>query len=91
MRTEAISYERMHLNLKKLGLVTMSEVVDSCLEEAAGHDSSYLEFVDRLLEAEVTARQERTCETKGKMAGFPQRKTIDSFDFSFQPSVDKSR
>src|SRR3972149_6622786 len=91
MGTEALSYERMHLNLKKLRLVTMSEVVDSSLEEAAAEESSYLEFVDRLLDAEVTTRQERTCETKVKMAGFPQRKTIDSFDFSFQPSVDKKQ
>ena len=29
MATEAISYERMHLNLKKLGLLSISEIVDS--------------------------------------------------------------
>ena len=91
MATEAISYERMHLNLKKLGLSSISEVVDSALESAAGKDQSLVEFLDSLLEAEVSARCERTCEIKIKMARFPFKKTIDSFDFSFQPSVDRKQ
>lgn len=91
MATEALSYERMHLNLKKLGLGAVCEVVDSYLEEAAAKDMPYVELVDRLLEAEVSARQERTCEAKLKMSGFPYRKGIESFDFSFQPSVDKKQ
>ena len=91
MATEAISYERMHLNLKKLGLSSISEVVDSTLEAAAHKDQSLVEFLDGLLEAEVNARCERTCETKIKMARFPFKKGIDSFDFSFQPSVDRKQ
>lgn len=89
--TEAISYERMHLNLKKLGLSSVSEIVDSTLEEAAATDMAHVEFLDRLLEHEVCARSERNYETKLKMSGFPYRKGIDSFDFSFQPSVDKKQ
>jgi DNA replication protein DnaC len=91
MATEAISYERMHLNLKKLGLLSISEVVDAALESAADKDQSLVEFLDSLLEAEVRTRCERTCETKMKMARFPFKKTIDSFDFSFQPSVDRKQ
>ena len=91
MATEAISYERMHLNLKRLGLVSMAEVVNSHLEEAAAKELSYVELVDRLLEAEVVARAERTQETKLRLARFPFRKSIDAFDFAFQPSVDKKQ
>ena len=47
MATEAISYERMHLNLKRLGLQSMAEVVNSHLEEAAAKELSYVELVDR--------------------------------------------
>ncbi len=89
MATEALAYERMHLNLKRLGLLTISEMVDQYLQEAATRELTYLETVDGLLDAEVIARQERTYETKVKLAGFPYRKGIDSFDFSFQPSLDK--
>lgn len=91
MATEALSYERMHLNLKKLGLLSVAEMVDSALESAAAKDQSLVEFLDGLLEVEVSARCERTCETKVKMARFPFKKTIDSFDFSFQPSVDRKQ
>ena len=91
MATEAISYERMHLNLKKLGLSSVCEVVDSALETAAGQEQSFVEFLDGLLEAEVSARNERTCETKIKMARFPFKKGIESFDFSFQPSIDRKQ
>jgi len=91
MATETISYERMHMNLKKLGLMGISQSVDVYLESAAGRDASFVELIDELLEEEVRIRQERTYETKVKMAGFPARKTIDSFDFGFQPSVDKKQ
>ena len=91
MATEALSYERMHLNLKKLGLVSIAEVVDSTLESAAEKDQSLVELLDSLFDVEVSARCERTCETKMKMARFPFRKTIDSFEFAFQPSVDRKQ
>lgn len=89
--TEAIVYERMHLNLKRLGLCAISETVDSFLEEAAAKDMAYAELLDKLLECELGARQDRSYETKVKMAGFPYRKGIDSFDFDFQPSVDRKQ
>ena len=91
MATQAVCYERMHLNLKRLGLAAIAQQVDSYLQEAAAKELSLVEFVDGLLEAEVHARQERTYETKLKMARFPVRKSIDSFDFGFQPSVDRKQ
>ena len=39
----------------------------------------------------VNARNERTQERKIKMARFPFRKSIESFDFAFQPSVDRKQ
>jgi DNA replication protein DnaC len=91
MATEAISYERMHLNLKRLGLGSMAAVVNSHLEAAAAKELSYVELVDGLLEHEVLARAERTQETKLRLARFPFRKSIDAFDFAFQPSVDRKQ
>ena len=59
-----------------------------CLaQEAAKHDWTYLEFLDQLLEAEVSARYERDVAMKTKLAHFPFTKTLDQFDFAFQPTV----
>jgi len=89
MGGETICYERMHMNLKKLGLLGISQSVDAYLESSVAEELSFVETLGRLLEEEVRIRQERTYETKVKMAGFPGRKTVDSFDFGFQPSVDR--
>jgi DNA replication protein DnaC len=89
MVAQTICWERMHLNLKKLGLGAISERIDALVQEATDKELSLVEFVDGLLEAEVAARRQRAYETKVKMAHFPAPKTIDSFDFGFQPSVDR--
>ncbi len=56
-------------------------------QEAAKHDWTYLEFLDHLLDAEVSARYERDVAMKTKLAHFPFAKTLDQFDFAFQPSI----
>lgn len=82
---------RIQENSNYLGLKRMSEVLDSMMEEASRANLSYLEFLDRLLESEVAAGKERKAEQRIRLARFPYPKTIDSFDFNFQPSVDKKR
>src|SRR3712207_8938969 len=46
-------------------------------------------FLDRLLEAEITARTERDIAMKTKLAHFPFVKTLDQFDFAAQPSINE--
>ena len=82
---------RLAINFDYLGLSKAKEVLDSILEEAAKANLSYLEFLDRLLELEVISHKERKSERLIKLARFPYIKTIDQFDFDFQPSVDKKR
>jgi len=54
-----------------------TEVLDRIIEEAAKANLSYLEFLDRLLEAEVTGFKERRVEQRIRLARFPYLKTID--------------
>ena len=49
-----------------------------------------MEILDHLLSEEVKSKRSKRYETKLKYAGFPFRKTMEEFDFSFQPSMDKS-
>jgi DNA replication protein DnaC len=82
-----LTYERVQSHLARLKLPRMSECLDSLAEAAAKQDWTYLDFLDQLLQAEVSARSERDIAMKTKLAHFPFIKTLDQFDFGFQPSI----
>lgn len=83
--------ERVRLGLERLRLRRMGEVLDRICEEASREQTSYLEFLDRLLEAEQVARYERNVLVKTRLAGLPYHKTMADFDYAFQPSLDKKQ
>ena len=81
-------YERVHESLIILGLETIEHTIDNYLENA--RDRNIVEILDHLLSEEVKSKRSKRYETKLKYAGFPFRKTMDEFDFSFQKSIDRS-
>jgi DNA replication protein DnaC len=81
-------YERAHESLVALGLDTMEQTMDNYIENS--RDRSVMEILDHLLSEEVKSKRSHRYETKLKYAGFPFRKTMEEFDFSFQKSIDKS-
>ena len=84
-----ISMERLRENLLQRKMFTAEGIVDSVLEQAVSKDMSVVEVLDHLLGEEVRSRRASTIETRTRLAGFPTRKTLDEFDLSFQPSIDK--
>jgi DNA replication protein DnaC len=80
---------RVQTALRRLKLRRIPECVDSLAEQAATAHWTYLDFLDRLLEAEIAARTERDVAMKCKLAHFPVVKTLDQFDFAAQPSVNE--
>lgn len=85
----ALIEERVRLGLEGLRLKRVGEVLDSVCEQASREEASYLEFLDRLLEAEQAARYERNVLVKTRLAGLPYHKTMADFDHAFQPSLDR--
>lgn len=83
------TYERIQTHLTHLRLGRIAEMLDAVAEEAAKADWTYLDFLDRLLGAEVETKTERGATTRIRMARFPVQKTLEQFDFTFQPSIDK--
>lgn len=51
----------------------------------------YLDFLDQLLEDEVTHRESGRFRNALKLSGLPHHKTLEDFDFAFQPGVDARR
>jgi DNA replication protein DnaC len=67
----------------------MADQLDALAQEAAKEDWTYLTFLEQLLDTEVSARYERDVAMKRKLAHFPFVKTLDEFDFAFQPSINE--
>lgn len=83
-----IELEHTRELLKELGLSTAAELLDARLEAAAHNDLTYLSFLGGLLEVEKTERKRRSEETRMKLSRLPHRKSLDEFDFGFQPGID---
>jgi len=83
--------ERLLTNLQRLRLVALPTRLDAFVTAATSGQTGYLEFLDRCIEEEVAAREARRIQGALKLCGFPAVKTLDSFDFAFQPSVDPQR
>jgi DNA replication protein DnaC len=81
--------ERITENLTRLRLTRVQEMLASCSEEAQSSGETYLAFLDRLLQEEVTAKEDRRVKTSLKIAGLPFEKTIEQYDFGFHESLDK--
>ncbi len=86
---EQLTCERLQDNLKRLKLIRAAEVLDTVVTHAEEGKSSYLGFLDRLLEEEVAAKEKRRIQTALKIAGLPFAKTIEEYDFAFHPHLDK--
>jgi DNA replication protein DnaC len=81
--------ERLRENLSRLKLIRASEVLETVVSTAQKEQSSYLRFLDHLLEEEVAAKEQRRIQTAMKTAGLPAAKTIEEYDFSFHPHLNK--
>ena len=83
--------ERLQAHCRRLKLHRMEQVLDHVAEESIKAQCSYTEFLARLLEAEVEARDERTTLSRIRLARFPFTTTLADFDVSFQPSIDQKK
>lgn len=67
------------------------EVVDSLLEKLDGGAVSPAEAMEQLLRAQVILRKERRLISAMRSSRLPGVKRLDSFDFTFQPSIDRNQ
>lgn len=75
--------------LLALGLTHAAEALAEELLELVKHNRAAHVVLERLLSREVVARDERRVKTSLKLSNLPPGMTLGTFDFSFQPSLDK--
>ena len=66
-------------------------VVDALMEQLDGGTISAAEALEQLLSAQVALRRERRIIWAMRSSRLPGAKTLDSCDFSFQPSIDRAQ
>lgn len=81
--------ERIDANLERLRLHRIREVFPHMLHRARESKVSYMALLDELLAEEVNTKEDRRLKTALKTAGLPFEKTIEEYDFTFHPDLDK--
>jgi DNA replication protein DnaC len=77
--------------LTKLGLLHAADQLATWLSEAVAEETPPHRFLDRMLEHELRARDERRVRTSLVLSGLPSGQTLGNFDFAFQPALERSR
>jgi DNA replication protein DnaC len=83
--------ERIRHNAKELKLFGLTDSADELVRRAEEGKLGYREFLDLLLEEEVSVLEGRRYESRLRLSGLPYRKTLGEFDCSFQPELDPKR
>jgi len=73
--------------LKGLGLTTLAKLVPSVLETARQEQWSYEMLLQQAVGAELAGRAQRAYERRVRAAHLPAAKSLEGFDFAFQPAL----
>ena len=80
---------QLALTLKQLRLSGLATTLGVRLQEAAASRLSHAEFLTLILQDELNLRQQRRLATRSRAAGFSDTKTLEDFDWSFNPKIPK--
>lgn len=75
--------------MDKLKMDHLAHQLDSLCEQASKRDMNYREFLTEALSLEWAGRHQRGLESRLSQARLPWIKTLEQFEFSFQPSIDR--
>jgi DNA replication protein DnaC len=78
-------------SLKTLRLSGLAASLDVRLTEARGNHLGHEEFLELALADELAVRSSRLVERRTKAAGFREIKSLDEFDFAFNPSIKRKQ
>jgi DNA replication protein DnaC len=83
--------DALHHALKRLRLSGLVDSLEVRLHEAQSHQLSHADFLELVLQDELAVRNDRFLKRRIKVANFRELKTLDQFDWSFNPSIPKKQ
>jgi DNA replication protein DnaC len=81
-------YEQLKDDLGYLQLGRAAECFATLAEEAKTKDWSHVEFLAKVIGEQAASTTNRRLAARLRFARFPYRRTMEDFDFEFQPSLD---
>jgi len=87
----AAQLERLQEHMARLRLFKGRERLEAVLQLAVAEELPYADFLEKLLAEEVASKTSKNISMRTNLARFPFVKSLDSFDFSYQPSIDKKQ
>ena len=82
---------QLNNNLETLKLNRFKENLNAYLDLIAEGTKTPLDAINELIELEISERDNNAIKACVKVANFPFFRTLNDYDFNFQPSVDKAR
>ncbi|MDX3800426.1 IS21-like element helper ATPase IstB [Streptomyces sp. AK04-3B] len=79
---------RIRTTATKLGLPHLTETINEYIRRADEGKMGYLDFLDLVLSEELAVRDDRRFRQGLRLSRLPHHKTLDEYDFSFQPELD---
>lgn len=84
-------YVQLLNNLNQLNLTKIAELIPKYLDNAVSKDKSITETLKELTDAEIDFREERAKQINLTISHFPFLKTLNDFEFEYQPSINKAQ
>jgi len=88
-RLESKSVVLLHHHLKALRLPTIGAECEKLAHRAAADNADHLSYLLQVTELELLERERKAAERRLKAARFPMLKSLESFEFTARPSVNK--
>ena len=84
------NYQKLLNTLEELQLHQFRANLDSMIDTVNQHQKTFIDALYELTQIEMVAKDQRAINACVKVAGFPFLKTINDFDFAYQPSLNKT-
>ena len=89
--TTPAQIERLGEHLRKLRLLKSGERLEALLQHAAAQELPYAEFLEQVLGEEVAAKASKNIAMRTAMARLPFVKPLETYDYGYQPSIDRKQ
>lgn len=81
--------QRIHEALRQLDLATLIPSLSEINKKALNQQMTYFDFFEEFFDKAISIKEENRTKNRVKNAKFPWLKTLEDFDFSFQPKLDE--
>lgn len=85
------TYAKLNNNLEALSLSKIKDILPSYLDNKKNDNKSIIDILNDLIQAEIDFRDERAKRINITVSSFPYHKTINDFDFTYQPTINKTK